>query len=292
MKALIICLISGEYTLYDKDTKETFIAKPRGVFRNNKTSPKVGDVVDYTKGDPHAIITKVYNRHNDFIRPSVANIDQAFIVTSVKEPDINLNLLDRMITIFEFQDITPILIFSKIDLLNDSEKIDTFKIINYYKNIGYTTITTTKKIPLTIKDLKPYLKDKISVIAGQSGVGKSSILNIIDENINMDTNEISKALNRGKHTTRYTKLFNVYDGWIADSPGFGTMELDSMDEVSVSHSFIEFFNLSAKCKYNGCLHINEPHCNVKKSLEEKTILKSRYDNYLQFVNEIKNKRKW
>ena len=122
MKALIICLISGEYTLYDKDSKQTFIAKPRGVFRNNKTSPKVGDVVEYTKGDPHAIITKVYDRHNDFIRPAVANIDQAFIVTSVKEPDINLNLLDRMITIFEFQDITPILIFSKIDLLNESEK--------------------------------------------------------------------------------------------------------------------------------------------------------------------------
>ena len=108
----------------------------------------------------------------------------------------------------------------------------------------------------------------------------------------MDTNEISKALNRGKHTTRYTKLFNVYDGWIADSPGFGTMELDSMDEVSVSHSFIEFFELSKNCKYNGCLHINEPHCNVKKALEEKTILQSRYDNYLQFVNELKNKRKW
>lgn len=292
MKALITCLISGEYTLYNKETNETLIAKARGVFRNNKTSLKVGDIVEYTNGDPHAIITKVYKRHNDFIRPAVANIDQAFIVTSVKEPDINLNLLDRMITIFEFQEITPILIFSKIDLLKDDEKEKTQEIINYYDKIGYKIVTTTTKEPLTIDDLKPFLKNKISVIAGQSGVGKSSILNIIDENINMDTGEISKALNRGKHTTRFTKLFNVYGGWIADSPGFGTMELESMDEVSISHSFIEFFELSKNCKYNGCLHINEPHCSVKKELENKNILKSRYDNYLQFVNEIKNKRKW
>lgn len=292
MNALIICLISGEYTLYDKENNKTLIAKPRGVFRNNNTSPKVGDIVEYTEGDPHAIITKVLKRHNDFIRPSIANIDQAFIVTSLKEPDLNLNLLDRMITIFEFQEIVPILIFSKVDLLTDQELDDMNEIINYYKKIGYDTILTTTKNPLTIDDLKPYLKDKISVIAGQSGVGKSSILNIIDEKINMDTGEISKALNRGKHTTRYTKLFNVYEGWIADSPGFGTMELDSMDEVSVSHSFVEFFEASKYCKYNGCLHINEPSCNVKKDVQEKNILQSRYDNYLQFVNEVKNKRKW
>lgn len=292
MEALIICLISGEYTLYNKETGQTVIAKARGVFRKDNTSPKVGDIVEYIEGNPHATITKVYKRHNDFIRPSVANIDQAFIVTSVKEPDINLNLLDRMITIFEYQEITPILIFSKIDLLNKKEEDNIKEIINYYNKIGYDTIITTTKIPLTIDDLKPYLKDKISVIAGQSGVGKSSILNIIDEKINMDTGEISKALNRGKHTTRFTKLFNVYDGWIADSPGFGTMELDSMDEVSISHSFIEFFELSKSCKYNGCLHINEPNCSVKKELENNNILKSRYDNYLQFVNEIKNKRKW
>ncbi len=292
MEALIICLISGEYTIYDKERNLTLVAKPRGVFRNNNTSPKVGDIVGYEEGNPHAIINKVYKRHNDFIRPSVANIDQAFVVTSLKEPDLNLNLLDRMITIFEFQEIVPVLVFSKVDLLNEEELNTTNEIINYYHKIGYDTIITSTKEPLTIEDLKPYLKDKISVIAGQSGVGKSSILNIIDENINMETGTISKALNRGKHTTRYTKLFNVYDGWIADSPGFGTMELDSMDEVSVAHSFIEFFELSHNCKYNGCLHINEPNCNVKKELEKNNILQSRYDNYLQFVSEIKNKRKW
>lgn len=292
MNALIICLISGEYTLYDKENNKTLIAKPRGVFRNNNTSPKVGDIVEYTQGDPHAIITKVLKRHNDFIRPSIANIDQAFIVTSLKEPDLNLNLLDRMITIFEFQEIVPILIFSKVDLLTDQELDNMNEIINYYKKIGYDTILTTTKNPLTIDDLKPYLKDKISVIAGQSGVGKSSILNIIDENINMDTGEISKALNRGKHTTRHVELIKINNGWIADTPGFGIMEFIDMEETDIAHSFVEFFELSKECKYNGCLHLNEPKCMVKSSLEMGKILPSRYENYKQFIEETKKRKKW
>ena len=123
-------------------------------------------------------------------------------------------------------------------------------------------------------------------------MGKSSILNLIDESLNEQTNEISKALNRGKHTTRYTKLFYIENGWLADSPGFGTMDLFDMSEVSVSHAFVEFFEYSNDCKYNGCLHLNEPSCRVKKALEDGDIIKSRYDNYIQLVNEIKNKRKW
>lgn len=292
MKALITCLISGEYTLYDSEQEKYILAKARGVFRNNNASPKVGDVVEYENGDPHATIIKIYERHNDFVRPAIANIDQAFIVTSVLEPAINTNLLDRMITIFEYQNITPILIFSKVDLIDESTREEIEEIIKYYSKIGYSTICTNKKDPLTIENIKPYLSGKISVIAGQSGVGKSSILNLIDESLNEQTNEISKALNRGKHTTRYTKLFYIENGWLADSPGFGTMDLFDMSEVSVSHAFVEFFEYSNDCKYNGCLHLNEPSCRVKKALEDGDIIKSRYDNYIQLVNEIKNKRKW
>lgn len=293
MLALITCLISGEYTLFDKEKNEYIIAKARGIFRNQKSSPKVGDIVEYIDGNPFATITKITQRHNDFIRPAIANIDQVFIVTSVLEPEINTNLLDRMITIFEYQNITPILIFSKIDLLDSSLKKETINnIINYYNKIGYITITITHHNAITIDMIKPYLKNKVSVITGQSGVGKSSILNIIDDRINEETNEISKALNRGKHTTRYTKLYFVENGWLADSPGFGTMDLMDMDEVSISHSFIEFFEIASKCKYNGCLHLNEPSCQVKRALNEHHILQSRYDNYVQFINEIKTKRKW
>lgn len=292
MTAIITCLISGEYTLYDQSSNKTFVAKARGIFRNQKTSPKVGDIVEYTSGNPYATIVKILPRHSDFVRPPIANIDQAFIVTSVKEPSLNLNLLDRMICVFEFQNILPILVFSKMDLLNDNEKEEVFKTMDYYQTIGYPIIKTTTIDPLTIDKIKPYLKDKTSVITGQSGVGKSSIINLIDETIKMDTAEISKALNRGKHTTRYTKLFFVENGWLADTPGFGMVEFFDMDEVSLSHSFIEFFHFSESCKYSGCLHQNEPSCNVKRKLEEGLILKSRYENYQQFMNEIKSRRKW
>ena len=292
MTAIITCLISGEYTLYDQSSNKTFVAKARGIFRNQKTSPKVGDIVEYTSGNPYATIVKILPRHSDFVRPPIANIDQAFIVTSVKEPSLNLNLLDRMICVFEFQNILPILVFSKMDLLNDNEKEEVFKKMDYYQTIGYPIIKTTTIDPLTIDKIKPYLKDKTSVITGQSGVGKSSIINLIDETIKMDTAEISKALNRGKHTTRYTKLFFVENGWLADTPGFGMVEFFDMDEVSLSHSFIEFFHFSESCKYSGCLHQNEPSCYVKRKLEEGLILKSRYENYQQFMNEIKSRRKW
>lgn len=290
MKALITCLISGEYTLYDLEKKQYLSSIARGVFRNNKISPKVGDLVEYQIENNQPVINEIYPRHNDFIRPQIANIDQAFIVTSVKEPNINLNLLDRMIANFEYQEITPILVFSKIDLLEEKNEIDT--IIHYYQNIGYKTISTSTLNPFSIDDLKKDLNEKVSIITGQSGVGKSSILNLIDDTINLETNSISKALNRGKHTTRFTRLYNIENGWIADSPGFGIVSFDTMNEVDLSHCFTEFFKLSKSCKYNGCLHLNEPGCKVKNELKNKNILESRYENYLQFNKEIKNKRKW
>lgn len=292
MEALITCLIAGEYTLYDQETKKTFLAKARGTFRNQKISPKVGDIVTYEESSPHAIITNILPRSNDFIRPAIANIDQALIVTSIKEPDLNLYLLDKMIIQFEYQRITPILIFSKADLLTKEENEKINNIINYYQKIGYQTFITTTTNPNSIKQIIPYLASKITVITGQSGVGKSSFLNLLDENIDQTTNEISKALNRGKHTTRYTKLFPFAKGFIADCPGFGALALCDMDDVSIAQSFVEFFKLSNKCKYSGCLHQNEPNCMVKKALTNKEILPSRYENYLLFLKENKSKRKW
>ncbi len=292
MKALITCLIAGEYTLFDRDLHKSLIAKPRGVFRNEKISPKVGDIVEYENSTPYAIITKVEPRKNDFIRPAIANIDQALIVTSVKEPDLNLNLLDKMICAFEYQSIVPLLIFSKIDLLDDLAQEKFAIVAKYYQKIGYQVILTTTKDPLTINKLTPFLKNKISVITGQSGVGKSSMMNILDESLQSKTNEISKALNRGKHTTRYIKLYALEEGWVADSPGFGMVDLFDMDKISIAHSFVEFFKLSNECKFNGCLHQNEPSCKVKEAVMSGDILPSRYQNYLQFINEKQHQRKW
>lgn len=291
-KGIITCLIAGQYTIYDTITSQTHIAKPRGVFRIKGVSPKVGDYVEYSTGSGDATITKIEKRTTDLVRPAVCNISQAFVVFSVKEPDLNLNLLDRFITILEFYNIKPILVFNKWDLLTSStEKNEVENVINYYKKIGYDTVITSAKATL-IDEIIPYIDNNISVITGQSGVGKSSIINVLDPSISIKTNEISKALNRGKHTTRHVELLKINEGWIADTPGFGTMEFIDMDEKDISHSFIEFFENSNKCKYNGCLHQNEPLCEIKRLVEKKEILPSRYENYLQFISEIKSKRKW
>ena len=275
MEGLIIKSISGDYDcLIDG---EVITAKPLGIFRHHNCSPKVGDKVIIENGK----ISKILPRINDLIRPNVSNINKALIVTSLVEPDLNLNLLDRIIANVEYNDIESILIFSKRDLVKDmSAYSDT---LNYYKQIGYKVYL----LPDDALLIKEEIQNNICVLAGQSGVGKSTFVNLLSD-LNIKTDTISKALGRGKHTTRHTELLRIGEGWIADTPGFGTLDLD-MSEVDLSHSFKEFF--TTKCKFNGCLHINEPGCNVKSKVENKEILKSRYENYLAFNKEIKAKPK-
>ena len=287
MLGRITKLISGLYTVYSKETNQFYDLKPLGIFRHKDVQPKVGDIVEFNDTS----ITKIYPRNNDLIRPVICNIDQALIVTSLKQPDLNLNLLDRFIVIMEYNDITPILIFSKWDLLNDNEQQEVLPIIEYYRNIGYETVITSTKQNL-LNNVEKYLEDKVSVITGESGTGKSSLLNAISPDLTIRTNEISMALNRGKHTTRHTELIPICGGWIADTPGFGNLSFIDMTEQDISHSMIEFFELSSSCKYNGCLHEKEPKCAVKESLLNKEILESRYNNYLLFLEETRKQRKW
>lgn len=291
-KGLIICIISGEYTLFDLDTKEIIIAKPRGVFRIKNLIPKVGDYVTYDKTKDNATITTISKRKNDLTRPVICNIDQAFIIFSVKEPDLNLNLLDRFLAVTEYTSIKPVIVFNKMDLVTDSIELTNLnEIIEYYHSLGYLVKRTSAKEKL-IDQLDTMLTDKISVFTGQSGVGKSSLLNVIDCDLSLKTDQISQALGRGKHTTRHVELIHYKNGWVADTPGFGIMDFDEMTEVDLSHSFVEFFDASRMCKYNGCLHLNEPHCEVKIRVNEKKIRPSRYENYQLFIQEIKDKRKW
>ena len=274
MKGLIIKSISGEYDCL-LSNNEIRTCKPIGIFRLKKITPKVGDNVEV---EDNSIIS-ISERKNDLIRPFVSNVDKAFIVTSIVEPDLNLNLLDRLIINTEYNNIEPILLFSKIDLISEFNKYE--NILNYYKKIGYKVFL----LPNDINEIKQEIKNSVSVLCGQSGVGKSTFLNLVTD-LNIKTGEISKALGRGKHTTRHTELIKTCDGLIADTPGFGTLDLE-MDEVSLSQNFKEFFEV--KCKYNGCLHLNEPGCIVKEKVESGEILKSRYDNYLLFIKEIKDK---
>lgn len=293
MKGLITCLKSGDYRIQDLESKQIMWAKASGLFRHHKEKPKVGDYVEYQlMNDSTAYITKLENRFNDLVRPAVCNIDQAFVVFSVKDPDFNTNLLDRFLTILNYNNIEAILIFTKWDLLNDVETIEIKKYEEYYKSIGYHIINVSKNDDSNKQAIIDLLKDKITVITGQSGVGKSTILNLLDENLNLEVNDISYVLGRGKHTTRHVELYPLYDGMIADTPGFGIMDFTGMDDIDIAHSFKEFFEESANCKYNGCLHINEPSCRIKKLVDENKILKSRYENYLGFIEENKKQRKW
>ena len=279
----IIKSISGEYTI--ALGKDKIVCKPRGVFRYKGMTPKVGDSV-LVNEETRSII-EIKKRKNDLIRPVIANVDKAFLVFSVKEPELNLNLLDRMIAIIEYNNIEAVIVFTKLDLLVDKEEYHLIR--DYYKKIGYTIYESSK-------DLLPYelldeLKDNVCVLTGQSGVGKSTLLNQFDSSLNIKTNEISQALGRGKHTTRHVELLSLGEGYLADTPGFGTVDFTGIDAYTLSQQFREFFEALPNCKYGQCLHINEPNCEVKRRIENNEILKSRYENYLLFVKEIQETKK-
>ena len=224
---------------------------------------------------------EVKKRRNELVRPSVSNIDQLFIITSVKHPNFDTNLLDKLLCIAEFNCIKPIICLTKVDLLNKEEFNDLESYIKYYKKIGYKVLVNTE-----INDIKELLKGKISVFTGQSGAGKSTLLNKLDNNLDIKTNEISLALGRGKHTTRHTELMNICSGWVADTPGFSSLDFIGMSNSDIRDNFIEFQELRDKCKYKDCMHYNDDHCAIKENVENGNIIKSRYENYIKFITRV------
>lgn len=271
----IIKIVSNDYTVKCEDGK-TYICKARGVFRNKKITPLVGDFVKITK--EKNLIEEIIKRKNELIRPPVSNIDIALVVTSAKEPDFSSNLLDKMLDIIEFNNIMPVICISKYDLLDNTKEMD--EIIAYYKKIGYKVFINTQ-----IEDIKKVFKDNVTILTGQTGVGKSSLINKLEKSMDLKTGEISKALGRGKHTTRHTELFELFDGYVADTPGFSSLNFIGMNKEDIRDNFIEFNEYKDKCKYRDCMHVNEDDCEIKRRVSNNEILKSRYDNYVKFILE-------
>ena len=274
----IVKVISNDYTV--KCDNEYIICKARGIFRKNNITPLAGDIVQINI--QNKTIDKIEKRKNELIRPPVANIDNALIVISATNPEFNSNLLDKMIDIIEFNNIKPIICFTKLDLLENKDNIKT--IISYYKKIGYDVFTNEE-----ISKIKKIFKDKLTILTGQTGVGKSTLINKLDSSLNLNTNEISKALGRGKHTTRHIQLYNLYDGLVADTPGFSSLDFIDMTEEDIRDNFIEFEKYKEKCKYRNCMHINEDECEVKNMVLNNFILQSRYDNYKKFILKKRNR---
>ena len=274
MEGIIIKNQSNDYTV--RTSNGLYVCKPRGKFRNDKITPLVGDSVIID--DINNYLLEILPRKNSLIRPPIANIDVALIAVSVKEPNFDSNLLDKLLTIISFNNITPIICLTKLDLLNEEETKEIKKIMTYYKNIGYTVVENTN-----VKEIKKIIRNKKVVIAGQSGAGKSSLLNRLDKNLSLETNEISKALGRGKHTTRCTTLYDVDGSLIADTPGFSSIDFREMTKMDIRDNMKEMFDNLEYCKYRDCMHIKEDACHVKKLLEEGKILASRYNNYKSFI---------
>ena len=274
MQGKIIKQISNDYTVLVDNKK--YVCKARGKFRNLSLTPLVGDEVIINDEN---YILEILKRKNELNRPSVSNIDEAIIITSLKHPDFSSNLLDKLITVIEYNNIKPIIIFTKKDLLNKEEYKNLETYINYYKTIGYDVYMNDE-----IDKIKKIFKNKVSVFTGQTGAGKSTLLNKLNTNLNLKTNEISLALNRGKHTTRHTELLEIEEGLVADTPGFSALDFGEMTNEDIRDNFIEFNIYRHDCPFNDCMHVHEKNCKIKEKVKDGTILKSRYENYLKFIS--------
>ena len=253
-----------------------FECKCRGKFRNARVTPLVGDYVEFDK--EKQVIEKILPRRNAFDRPLVSNIDQAFLITSVKHPDFSTNLLDKLLVVMELHHVRPIICLTKLDLLTRSERKEMKKIMHYYRKLGYRVLTNRN-----LWQIKMLFRHKTSVFTGQTGAGKSSLLNRLNSKLQLETGEISLALGRGKHTTRHVELLELFGGKVLDTPGFSSLEFKNYSKEQIRDAFVEFRKFP--CDFKDCMHLKERHCGVKDALDSGYILPSRYENYVKILKE-------
>ncbi|WP_308415423.1 ribosome small subunit-dependent GTPase A [Sporanaerobium hydrogeniformans] len=296
VQGTIIKGIAGFY--YVEAEQRIYECKARGKFRKENIIPLIGDNVLITLSEeenssdryPIATIEEILQRKNSLIRPPVANVDQAIVVFSVTYPVIHLDLLERFLLTIEKENITPYIVLNKIDEGNESEYS---YIVERYSKIGYKVMALSAKMKINIELLKPHLKDKTTVFAGPSGVGKSTLLNALEKNLSLETGVVSEKIKRGKHTTRHVELMPLsMGGFVLDTPGFTSLQLDGITKEDLKQYFPEFVPLEGSCKFSGCTHVHEPGCKIRKAVETGEIFKERYDSYVTYYNQLKETRRW
>ena len=288
---IIIKGIGGFY--YVKIAETVFECKARGLFRKDAITPLPGDMVNISVIDESkktGYIEEILPRHSQLVRPAVANVNQLGVVIAVKSPDPDFILVDKLLVTAGFKGLDSFICINKIDLDADEEYK---KIIRAYEKAGYRYVLLSSKRDVGFGDLKCFLRNRITVLAGQSGVGKSTILNRILNTWIMDTGEISDKIKRGRHTTRHAELVELEEGgYIVDTPGFSNLELLEIECRELESLFPEFGSYRDKCRFSGCSHINEPDCGVKDALEKDLIDIGRYRRYVEFYNSIKQVREY
>lgn len=292
MQGKIIRGIAGFYYVHVPEIG-ILECKAKGIFRKNKLKPLVGDFVNVSVIDEEnkkGNIDEVLERKNELIRPAVANIDQALVVFAVKKPEPNLNLLDRFLIMMEQKEIPCVLVFNKSDLATEEEKQAFRKV---YENSGCKILFVSAKQNQGIDEVREILSHKTSTVAGPSGVGKSSLINMLQSEINMETGSISEKIERGKHTTRHTEFIPIgEDTFIMDTPGFSSLAVFDMEKEELEQFYPEFDEYRDTCRFHGCSHTHEPGCSVKEAIAEGKISKERYENYQLIYEELKNKKKY
>ena len=292
MHGKIIKGIAGSYFVHCED-HEIYECKAKGVFRKKKEKPLVGDNVEIeiTDQTEHTgTVARIIKRKNELIRPAVANVDRAMVIFAAASPDPSFPLLDRFLWMMEREGVEAEIIFNKVDLLTEQDR-DDIKAI--YEPTGYPFLFTSTKTGEGLDQLRNLLKNKTTTVAGPSGVGKSSLINACQTSVTMETGDLSRKLERGKHTTRHSELIFVEENtYIVDTPGFSSLFLFEEEEALVKDYFREFGQYDADCRFPDCMHMKEPDCAVKQAVADGKIHKSRYESYRNMFEEIKSRKKY